>query len=228
MVSTGAGNHKFNLKSEIFLRNSQTSFYFEENFSSEAPTLQNFTNNSSIDASWWADLCKTQEKFSKNFPPTQFWKNLENGVKFGNFWPWVTLNELKTNIIEKLTWRPSYSCIIWLTLIWIEIWPLWPLFGNFWPCATLHDLETNLGKKPTVRAFFSCIIWLLLIKIEIWPLWPLSGNFWPCVTLHDLETNLSGKPTVKTFFSCIIWLLLIKIEIWPLWPLFGNFWPRVT
>mgnify|MGYP003334038454 CR=1 FL=1 len=44
-------------------------FFFEWSFFSEAPTLPNSTNDSVIDAPWWVDLGKTQEKFSKNFHP---------------------------------------------------------------------------------------------------------------------------------------------------------------
>ena len=48
-----------------FFRFSMTSFYFEWMWTSEAPTLPNYTNDSSIDSPWWVDLGKTQEKFSK-------------------------------------------------------------------------------------------------------------------------------------------------------------------
>ena len=69
-------------------------------FSPEAPTLPNYTINSSIDTSWWVDLGKTQRKAYK-FPPTQFWKNFK---KFGQIW---NIAKSSPYYFENIHIRPS-------------------------------------------------------------------------------------------------------------------------
>ena len=103
-----------------------TSFNFEGNFSSEVPTLQNFPNSSSIDGSWWVDLGKTQEKISKNFPPTQFLKTRFTGFFLdiwlifrhgsnGTFW------SLRTNELPRSTFGRFGRLRFWRFSTWITL-----------------------------------------------------------------------------------------------------------
>ena len=55
----------FNFSMLIIVDILLTSFYFEWMWTSEAPRLPDYTNDSSIDLPWLVDLGKTQKKFSK-------------------------------------------------------------------------------------------------------------------------------------------------------------------
>ena len=66
-----------------FIPTPRTSFYFERNFPSQAPKIQNLTNNSSIYAYWWVSLQKNPRKILKKISAYAI---LKKPQKLGPIW----------------------------------------------------------------------------------------------------------------------------------------------
>ena len=94
-------------------------FFFEWDWTSEAPTLPNQTNESSIDAPWWVDPGKTQEKYSKSFLPTQVLKkpfsNLKKPLKIAKaeIFLRIFLEFSRGLLIKRRRLSNGWSSVVW-------------------------------------------------------------------------------------------------------------------